>query len=181
MKFNAKKAEYDYITDNSISYRRLAEKYEVSFHTVQSYAKKHGWVEKRKNYQSKLAQKAIVKSLENQSEKLSKLSTATDKAIEYINKSFAAYENQEDGSISITVLKDIATTLKTLTGVQRDLNGILTVQETNALALAKEKLEIEREKVGVNDTDDNETGVVFMPALVSEETEHVVKEGEHIG
>lgn len=177
MKFDAKKAEHDYITDNSMSYRKLAEKYEVNYTTVQTYGKKHCWVEKRKQYQSELAQKTIGKTLDKQSEKLSKLSSATDKAIEYVEKIFDSYADEKD-TIAISVLKDIASTLKTLTGVQRNLNGILTVQEENALEIAKEKLHIERERIGSDEGELGETGIVVIPALAPDETENVVYEGE---
>ncbi len=177
MKFNAKQAEHDYITDNSMSYRRLAEKYEVNYTTVQTYGKKFGWVEKRKKYQSELARKTLEKTLDKQSEKLSKLSSATDKAIEYVDKIFESYADEDD-TIAISVLKDIAATLKTLTGVQRDLNGILTVQEENSLAIAREKLQLERERIGFDEGETGETGIVLMPALAPDETENVVYEGE---
>lgn len=177
MKFNAKKAEHEYITDNSMSYRKLAEKYEVNYTTVQVYGRKHNWVDKRKEYQSKLAQKTLEKTVEKQSDKLSKLSSATDKAIDYVERCFEGYAD-ENNNISIGILKDIATTLKYLTGVQRNLNGILTVQEENALQLAREKLQIERERIGVDEGNDGETGIVFIPALAPEETENVVIEGE---
>lgn len=178
MKFDAKSAEQEYITDNSTSYRRLAEIYEVNYTTVSNYGKKHGWVEKRKAYQSNLVQKTIKKTLNKESDKLLKLCNATDKAIEYVEKCFDDYVDPEKDTISISALKDIAAILKTLTGVQRNLRGILTVQEENALIIAKEKLQLERERIGFDEGETGETGVVVIPALASDESENVVYEGE---
>lgn len=178
MKFDAKSAEQEYITDNSMSYRRLAEIYEVNYTTVSNYGKKHGWVEKRKAYQSNLVQKTIKKTLNKESDKLSKLCNATDKAIEYVEKCFADCADPETDTISVRTLKDIADVLKRLTDVQRNLHGILTAQEENALAIAREKLQLERERIGFDEGESGETGIVVIPALAPEETENVVYEGE---
>ncbi|MBQ9228764.1 MAG: hypothetical protein IJ168_08045 [Eubacterium sp.] len=175
MKFNVKKAEQDYVTDTAMSYRRLAEKYEVSARTIQKVGKKNNWVQKRKEYAEKVSRKFAEKQSEKEADKLAQLSTATDKAIALASK--LVDEAAQDG-ITVNGLKEIANTLKILTGVQRDLNGILTKAELNALELAREKLQLERDRRGLDEGDGGECGIVMMPEVVSDVADDIVYEGD---
>lgn len=175
MKFNAKKAEHDYIT-GTMSYRKLAEKYEVDQATISKYGKKGCWVKKRKEYQAKVQQKALEKTVEKEADKLATLNSATDEAISIV----AGFINDfnDESSFKYKNFKDVVSTLKELTNLQRNLNGILTVQEENSLALAREKLQIERERLGFDEGETGETGIVYIPEIAPEVTENVVIEGE---
>lgn len=165
MKFNAKKAEHDYITDNSMSYRKLAEKYEVSKATICRYATKNNWAEKKKQYETKLVQTATEKTLEKEADKLSTLRTATDTAIDVVDRFITEFAEQTEGDgWKYKNFKDCVTMLKELTALQRNLHGILTKQEEIAL--------------NTDSGETGETGIVFIPALAPEETENVVIEGE---
>lgn len=157
MKFNAKKAEHEYITTQT-SYRKLAEKYEVAYKVVQRYGVEHNWVQKRKDYISEVARKSLEKSMEQEIDKLDKCKTATDKAIavcmEMIN-------NCEGGTPQD--MRTCVAALKDLIGMQRDLHGLLT---------RKDELTLRQES-----GDNTETGVVFIPPLAPE-ADVIVEEGE---
>ncbi|MCM1286523.1 MAG: hypothetical protein NC213_09970 [Acetobacter sp.] len=176
MKFNAKKAEHDYITDNSMSYRKLAEKYKVNTATITKYAKKGEWVKKREKYQTKVAQRAIEKTAEKESDKLATLTSATDKAIEVVAEFINTYD--DDSAFRYKNFKDVVATLKELTALQRNLNGILTKKEEIAFAFAEEKLKHEKARNSSDEKEQEETGIVVIPALVSESSENIVIEGE---
>lgn len=177
MKFDAKKAQHDYVTDNSMTYRSIAEKYNVNTSTVTKYAKKGEWIKKREQYQTEVTQKAINKSKEKDVDKLSKLATATDNAIDIVSEYISEYNNNTD-ELNPKSFKDVVSILKDLVFLQRNLNGIKTQQEIDNFELALKKLEIEKEKAGFDEDDDNETGIVFIPAVSDDSNNYVIQEGE---
>ena len=63
------KIKTEYITDESASYRKLAEKYEVSFTTLSNRAKDEGWVELRRQFKDKTTTKTMEKLSEKQADK----------------------------------------------------------------------------------------------------------------
>lgn len=177
MKFDAKKAEHDYVTDNSMTYRRIAQKYNVNTSTVTKYAKKGEWIKKREQYQTDVAQKAIKRSKQKDVDKLSKLTSATDNAIDIVSEYISEYNKNTEG-LNPKSFKDVVSILKDLVFLQRNLNGIKTQQEIDSFELALQKLEIEKEKAGFNEDDDNETGIVFIPSVSQEDNRCVIQEGE---
>lgn len=157
MKFDAKAAEREYITTQT-SYRKLAEKYEVSENAVYNIGVKNGWKQKRIDYQTKLGEKLVEKSMEQEIDKLDKCKTATDRAIaicmEMIN-------DCEDGTPQD--MRTCVAALKDLIGMQRDLHGLLSRKDELAL----------RQESG----DNTETGVVYIPSLAPE-ADVYVEEGD---
>lgn len=177
MKFDAKKAEHDYVTDNSMTYRRIAQKYNVNTSTVTKYAKKGEWIKKREQYQTQVTQKAMQKRQVRDVDKLSKLTSATDNAIDIIYEYIREYNSHTEG-LNPKSFKDVVSILKDLVFLQRNLNGIKTQQEIDSFELALQKLEIEKEKAGFNEDDDGETGIVLIPAVSQEDNRGVIQEGE---
>lgn len=174
MKFNAKNAETEYITDSSMSFRRIAEKYDVSYHTIQKCAKQNDWVKKRGEYQSKVAQKAISKNIEKESNNLSKLNTIADDITELLESSVKMFKNKK--SIPYKLLSEYTKTLQLIVNIQYKLNGKLTVQEENALRMAQDKLELEKQKFNNDDDTSTETGIVLIPTIVEEAEDYIVEE-----
>lgn len=165
--FDEKKAMQEYISDTSVSYRKLAKKYGVPVSRIVKLAKRDGWVEKRK-------QLFIKNDTDNDdNKKLSLLQKACEKSIE------ALYSKLDD-ELSINDIKNISVILKTLTGVQRDLNDLPTFKEKNSIRLSNERMQLVRAKIATGDEEENETGVVLIPFLdeEKEEEENVVFEGE---
>lgn len=158
MKFNAKKAEHEYVTTTT-SYRKLAEKYEVSINAIREISKKNHWVDKRKEYNTKLAQTLYEQSMNDELDKLAECKTATNRAITIVMGMINECENgtPQDMRTCVAALKD-------LIGMQRDLHGILTRKDEMSL-------------LGVND-DDGESGVVVIPAVVPD-ADIAVMEGDN--
>ena len=59
-----KKVKTEYIT-TTISYRKLAEKHDIPFNTLQCRAKKEKWVELRQRHQDKIVAKSVEKAEES--------------------------------------------------------------------------------------------------------------------
>jgi len=164
MEFNSESAMREYIENPSMTYRKIAEKYCVSLSAVQRAAKSSEWVKQRNE-----------KYVGNCKDKLMLLKNASDRAIEALYNSLADYE-----LLSINDLKNISSILKTLTGVQRDLNDLPNYKEENTIRISNERLQIVRAKISSSGSDDeNETGVVLIPFLDEEnEEDNVVFERE---
>lgn len=80
------KIKTEYITDESASYRKLAEKYEVSFTTLSNRAKDEGWVELRRQFKDKTTTKTMEKLSEKQADKLSRIYDLTDKLLDKLEQ-----------------------------------------------------------------------------------------------
>lgn len=63
---------YEYITTD-VSFRQLAEKHDASFSSVAAYARRHGWDEKRAQYQALENEKAIEKIAEKRVRKVAEI------------------------------------------------------------------------------------------------------------
>ena len=77
--------ENEYVTDISrkpCTLEKLAGKYQIAIGTVEKYSMEHSWSEKRKNYKESIKQKAIEKSSEEDADRIARLLSITDKAIE---------------------------------------------------------------------------------------------------
>lgn len=158
MKFNAKKAEHEYVTTN-ISYRELAEKHEVSLSYMATVGSKNKWGEKRKDYRTNVYKKSIEKSEKADIDKLADCKTATDKAIAIV---IGMINDCEEGTPQD--MRTCVAALKDLIGMQRDLHGILTKKDELTLLNT--------------DSDDGESGIVYIPPLAPE-ADAVVIEGDN--
>lgn len=83
------KLKNEYINGN-ISYRKLAEKYDVSFNTLQKKARKEKWFAKRKEQHDKITtktrQKTAEKIAEKEANRITRIENATDRLLEKIEK-----------------------------------------------------------------------------------------------
>ena len=172
MEFDINAAEKEYISDKNMSYKKLAEKYGVSYSAVSKAAKAGKWVLKRRA--SLLKAKAENAS---QGNKLYLLQKSSDKSIEALYSMVKDYD-----VLSINDLKNISSILKALTAIQRDLYDLPTLKEENSIRISNERLKLVRAKISSGETEDeSETGVVLIPFLdEEEESEEIVYEGEEI-
>lgn len=67
--------------------------------------------------------------------------------------------------------RDLAGALKDLTSVVRNLYGLPTIQEQNAMDIAAARLEMDRQRARLDDGDEDETGVVEIAPVLEEEQE----------
>lgn len=83
------KIRNEYINGN-ISYRKLAEKHDVSFQTLRDRAVKEKWFEKRKEQRNKIQlkteQKTAEKLAEQEADRLLRISKAADRLLEKIEE-----------------------------------------------------------------------------------------------
>ena len=83
------KIRNEYINGN-ISYRKLAEKHNVSFSTLQGKAREEHWFEKRKKQHDKINEKIVQKTAEKlaerEAERLLRISDAADRLLQKIEE-----------------------------------------------------------------------------------------------
>lgn len=152
-----KKIKKEYIA-GGISYRKLAEKYEVSFSTLEKTARREGWRELKRQADEKTATKAV----EAVSSRNARLDEAVDLALEAACKYLKA-----PGQLRAVDLKDVTTALKNL----RDLKGIKSeadIEEQRA------RIEALRARSGASNNDeDGDGGGVILLSPVDEPPEEV--------
>lgn len=185
--WNAIKSEY--ITTD-ISYRKLAEKWAVSFRTLAERAKREDWTGGRDKHCNKIVaqtvQKVANKTASDYAHKLIRLQTAADSMSEVIADIFQDTEQfkrhiiqTRDGDvwdvdcrtmdkIDAKAIKDITGALKDLALVMRNLYGLPTVQEQSAMDIAAKRLTLEEQKAGANTGDDDNTGLVEIATVLEE-------------
>jgi transposase len=113
------KIKTEYITDSKSSYRKIAEKYEVSFNTLQCRAKKEGWADLKRQAQDKITKKTIDKDIEKKVDRATRLMDVTDKLL---NKVEEAIEELSTAGIVLNAqaLKQISGTLKDI----KEVHGV---------------------------------------------------------
>ena len=122
----------EYITTN-ISYRKLADKYGVSFRTLQRKATKEDWVSKRSQKGVKSAEKTIEKTSDMAAERAANLMTATDMVLHAILEDIEKIKAAE-----------VPYNWKNITGALKDIKDIQTVPEnTQQNILVKIESDIE--------------------------------------
>ena len=136
-----RKLKKEYIA-GGISYRKLAEKYGVSFNTLEKVARREGWCELRRQADEKAATKAV----EAISSRNAKLDKAVDLALEAACKYLMA-----PGQLRAVDLKDVTTALKNL----RDLKGIKSEADMEE---QRARIEALRARAGIGKDDDDGDG-----------------------
>ena len=152
MDWNKLKAEY---IAGGTSYRRLAEKYKVSFNTLQCVARREKWSELKRKAQDKSTTK-MVNSISSDIAKSSvKLNDVCDKVLDKIADILSNYDELDTQAIKhiTSSLKDI----KDIKGVKSDID----LKEQNA-RIDKLRKDIEADKV----SDDKPCGVILMPPIM---------------
>lgn len=101
---NWTKIRNEYINGH-ISYRKLAEKHDVSFNTLKEVAIKEKWFEKRKEQHNKIATRTEQKSIEKISDKQSDLAAEINSAATELLKKINIAIEQTDLFIERTKIK----------------------------------------------------------------------------
>ena len=113
------KIKSEYITDSKSSYRKLAEKYNVPFATLQCRARKEGWATLKKQTQDDIITKTINKDTDKKVDRMSRLMDVTDKLLNKIEE--AIVELSTEGIvIGSSNLKQISGSLKDI----KEIHGI---------------------------------------------------------
>ena len=134
-----KKLKAEYIKGGT-SYRKLAEKYNVSFHTLRKQAAKENWKALRDEVTAKSVTKIIEIESDNQAERMKRLLTVSDKlllAVEDAVEKFQAGELMLDKG----ALKSLSGTIKDIKDIQ-NIKTQLDIEEQKArIAILKKQAE----------------------------------------
>lgn len=152
-----KKAKAEYIA-GGISYKKLAEKYGVSFSIIRRAAEKENWTDLKAQAMQKASMK-IVESVANQN------GTHTVSVIDVADKLLKKIETLMDAEgLTISNVKDLTSALKNL----RDVKGIKSDIDLKEQKARIKKLEKEIE--ANNPNGDKPYGVVLMPPIMADLT-----------
>ena len=181
------KIKNEYITTQT-SYPKLAKKYNIAQATIGRYASADNWVEAKEKYKIETSQKIInkcmTKEVNKEVDKLQRMRESADKLSEMINKSLndtdqfnrhIVQTKKKEGQNEIwdseekiykkldtRAIKDMTSAMKDLTSMLRNVYDLQTIQEIEANRIAKEKLQLDREKASLFDDDEDDTGVVLL-------------------
>lgn len=182
----------EYIT-TSISYRKLADKWGVSFRTLGDRAKREDWVDERNRHRNNVVmstvQKVAARTSSTNANRLLRLQEAADsmgKVIaeifddkeqfarhiitEGIGEGVTKVEERLYKKIDTKAIKDLTGAMKDLAYVLRNIYDIPTVQEKSAMDIAAERLQLDKAKVSSGAEGSLETGIVELaPVLVEPE------------
>lgn len=183
-----KQIKTEYITTD-ISYRKLAAKYNVPMSTLTRIAIKEKWVEGRERYKNKVVAKTVEKMAVKEANKLAKIRTMTDSMVEVVEGIFNDPEQFQRHIIQTRcgeiwdaeervlkkadtkAIKDITAAIKDLSTVIRNVYDLPTVQEQTAMDHAAARLQLDREKAAMGQTDDGETGIVLLAPVEEEDAD----------
>lgn len=139
-----KKIKTEYISGGT-SYRKLAEKYDVSLTTLYRYAKKENWLELRRQAENKAATKIVEIESDKQAERMRRLLTVSDKLLQAVED---AVEQFQAGEL---LLEKGA--LKSLSGAIKDIKDIQSIK--SELDIEEQKARIAILKKQAEASDDN--------------------------
>ena len=138
------KIKNEYINTN-ISYRKLAEKYDISFSTLEKTARKEHWKELREKQcdkvETRLRQKTADKIVDAEVDRLTELLKLTDEAQEQIRVGMSQLNKFMDmfGNIHESEIIDVVK-LKKLVSAMKDLKDIVKVDTGNDMRKLDEVL-----------------------------------------
>lgn len=148
------KIKTEYITDSNSSYRRLAEKYEVSFNTLQCRAKKEGWAKLKRQAQDKITKKTIDKDINKKVDRATRLMDVTDKLLIKIEE--AVEELSTEGIVlDKSTLKQISGALKDI----KEIQGIKSERDAR-----EQEARIRNLEKQADSTDDNTNEITITIA-----------------
>jgi hypothetical protein len=150
--WNEIKAEY---IAGGTSYRKLAQKYNVSFNTIQGVAKREKWMELRNQAKDKSTTKMVNSIAKDISKNAVKINDVADKLLNKIVMLLDEVEGIDSQSIKqlTSSLKDI----KDIKGVKSEID----IREQEA-RIDKLRKDIEGDKP----SEDKPCGVVLMPPVM---------------
>lgn len=148
------KKDYDWNTIRTVyitgadSYRALCKRFGVPESTLMKRGKLENWVEQRRDYQRKLIAKVGEKTAESEAYKLVKLKESNDNLTNELARRTADMTDCAPKDIL-----DYTRALKELTATARNLYDLPSLSEREAQRMASERLEIDRRRVSVMDSD----------------------------
>lgn len=151
------KIKTEYITMDT-SYRKLAQKYGVTYTNIGIRSRKEGWPELRKQHNAKTITKTMNAIANNQASRAARLQTVADKLLAKVER---LIEDDEELLADTQSMRDISRILKDL----KDIQMIKSDADMREQEARIEKLRADAQQRN-NDDDDDETGVVLMPPVL---------------
>ena len=142
----------EYITNPETSYRKLAQKYGVSATQICNVGRDEKWVEQREQYLNETTAKAIEKIRQQEVNRAAKIHSVADKLLHKIEAMVDYGDFNEKG---IRALAAAVKDLKEIQGVRSRLDR----EEQQA------RIDAYRSKTVNLEDEDDETGVVLLPAV----------------
>ena len=147
----------EYITTDT-SYRKLAQKYGVTYNNIGIRSRKEGWPELRDQHNAKTMTKAMNAIASQQASRAARLQTVADK---FLTKVERLIEDEEELLADTSSMRDISRILKDL----KDIQMIKSDADMREQEARIEKLRADAQQRN-NDDDDDETGVVLLPPVL---------------
>lgn len=166
---NWKEIKTEYVTSD-IGYRELAEKHSVSFSTLSKYAAKHQWPTYRKKYRDKVVTDAATKIGTKEVNRLAKVAEASDRLSRYIAKvtKETSLIERKEGKPDTKAIRDLASSLRDLTAVIRDVYELPSLRDRRAYEMAQKRLELDFSRTGIGDNEQEQTGVIVLADIMPE-------------
>ncbi len=161
--------------------QELAEAEKVPYRTITTRASKEGWTELREAFREAVAQKAREKAVKRrgrrEAEALAALEETNEQLLDEIRK---ALEDEDqlyrhlvslgkDGAEEQTLhmlntvnLRNLVESLSTIQTMIAAHGNILDKRTVEELKLKKQRLKLDKQKSGLEDRDDGETGVAYI-------------------
>lgn len=134
-----KKLRAEYIKGGT-SYRKLAEKYDVSFHTLRKQAAKENWKALKDEVATKTVTKIVEIESDQQAERMKRLLTVSDMLLDAVEDAVSKFRAKEL-MLDRTALKSLSGTIKDIKDIQ-SLKTSLDIEEQKArIAILKKQAE----------------------------------------
>ena len=146
----------EYITTDT-SYRKLAQKYGVTYNNIGIRSRKEGWPELREQHNAKTMTKAMNAIASQQASRAARLQSVADKLLTKVER---LIEDDEELLADTSSMRDISRILKDL----KDIQMIRSEADMREQEARIEKLRADAQQRN-NDDDDDETGVILMPPV----------------
>lgn len=153
----------EYITDESSSYRKLAEKYGVGMTALYNHAKSEDWVGQRKRLKDKTITKSLEKISDKRADKMSRIMDITDKLLEKLER--AVDELDIHLATKVTKVKEIEynndlrpdkPTKETITETEEILETRMIVDRAGLKAVASSLRDIKEIQMIKSELDEQE-------------------------
>ena len=167
-----KKLKREYIA-GGISYRKLAEKYGVSFSTLKEVAAKEHWRDAKVKCQAESTTKIIEIESDKQAERMRRLLTVSDKLLTAVEKAVDMFDVGEL-QLEKSALKSLSSTIKDIKDIQ-SIKSNLDIEEQKA------RIENLKRQATSTTNDDKPSGVVLIPSVMDTLTPPNKKEVEDDG
>lgn len=147
----------EYITTDT-SYRKLAQKYGVSYNAIGNRSRQEKWQEARDQHLSNTMTKTMNAIASQQANRAVRLQNVADKLLTKVER---LIEEGEELLKDTSTMRDISRILKDL----KDIQMIKSDADMREQEARIEKLKADAQQHN-NDDDDDETGVVLMPPVL---------------